>query len=197
MLQSTYLTESDLKDFGFKSLGKNIRISSDARIYGQENISIGNDVRIDDFVILAAVGGEIQIGNYIFIARNCHLSGTLGITLNDFCSLAANTIIYSASDDYNGAHLTGQAISQEFVSKTGGRVIAERHVIIGSGCTILGPCCIGEGTSIGSMTLVNKNLDSWGIYVGIPARRIKDRKMDLLTREKDFIEFNKSGNKKT
>jgi dTDP-4-amino-4,6-dideoxy-D-glucose acyltransferase len=195
MLQSTYLTEFDLKDFGFKSLGNNVRISSDARIYGQENISIGNDVRIDDFVILAAVGGEIQIGNYIFIARNCHLSGSLGIKLNDFCTLAANTIIYSASDDYNGTHLTGQAISQEFVSKTGGRVIAERHVIIGSGCTIIGPCIIGEGTSIGSMTLVNKNLDPWGVYVGIPARRLKERQKDLLNKENEFLGLNDKDNR--
>lgn len=32
MLKSTYLTEEDLKDYGFKSIGKNVRISSDARI---------------------------------------------------------------------------------------------------------------------------------------------------------------------
>ena len=44
MLKSTYLTEVDLKDLGFKSIGKNVRISTDARIYGQENISIGNNV---------------------------------------------------------------------------------------------------------------------------------------------------------
>ncbi len=62
MLQGYYLTEKDLQDFGFKSLGQNVRISSDARIYGAENISIGNNVRIDDFVILAAVGGSITKG---------------------------------------------------------------------------------------------------------------------------------------
>jgi dTDP-4-amino-4,6-dideoxy-D-glucose acyltransferase len=189
MLQSQYLTEYDLKNFGFKCLGKNVRISSDARIYGQENISIGSDVRIDDFVILSAGGGEIQIGSYIFIARNCHLSGTLGIKLNDFSSLAANTVIYSASDDYSGSYLTAQAIPQEFTAKVGGRVIIGRHVIIGSGSTIMGPCNIGDGCSIGAMTLINKDLDPWGIYIGIPARRLKDRKKDLLNKERDFLDF--------
>ena len=57
MLQSKYFSEIDLKDFGFKSIGKNVKISSDARIYGPENISIGNNVRIDDFAIISATNG--------------------------------------------------------------------------------------------------------------------------------------------
>lgn len=195
MLQSKYLTEFDLKDFGFKSLGRNIRISSDARIYGQENISIENDVRIDDFVILSAGTGEILIGNYVFIARNCHLSGTLGIRLGDFSTMAANSIIYSASDDYSGGFLTGQAIPQEFTAKIGGKVIVEKHVIIGSSCTIVGPCIIGEGSSIGSMSLVNKNLDPWGVYIGVPAHKLKDRSKELLKGEEKFLDMNRTEKK--
>ncbi len=163
MLQSRYLTEVELRDFGFRSIGRNVRISTDARVYGAENISIGNDVRIDDFVILAAVNGSITIGNYIFIARNSHLSGTLGIVLHDFSSMAANTVIYSASDDYNGDYLTAQAIPQKYTHHIGGPVIIGRHVIIGSSCSIIGPCTVGEGCSIGAMTLVHKDLKPWGI----------------------------------
>lgn len=196
MLQSRYLTEYDLKDFGFKSLGKNVKISSDARIYGQENISIGSNVRIDDFVIFSAVGGEIHVGNFVFIARNCHLSGTLGIFISDFSTLAANVIIYSASDDYSGQYLTGQAISQNFTTKIGGPVVIEKHGIIGCSCTIVGPCILGEGASIGSMSFVNRNLDSWGIYAGIPVRRIKDRGKGLLSGEKDFLDFHNTTNRK-
>jgi dTDP-4-amino-4,6-dideoxy-D-glucose acyltransferase len=187
MLKSTYLTEVDLKDFGFKSIGKNIRISSDARIYGQENISIGNNVRIDDFTILSAMNGYINIGNYVFIARNSHLSGFLGIEMNDFSSMAANTVIYSASDDYSGDYLTAQAIPQKFTAHIGGTVVIGKHVIIGSGCTIIGKCNIGEGCSIGAMSLVQKELLPWGIYVGIPCKRIKERKMNLLEFEKQFL----------
>jgi dTDP-4-amino-4,6-dideoxy-D-glucose acyltransferase len=187
MLKSTYLTEVDLKDFGFKSIGKNVRISSDVRIYGQENISIGNDVRIDDFVILSAVNGYINIGNYVFIARNSHLSGFLGIEMHDFSSMAANTVIYSASDDYGGDFLTAQAIPQKYTAHIGGKVIIGKHVIIGSGCTIIGACNIGEGCSIGAMSLVQKELVPWGIYVGIPCKRLKERKKGLLKLEELFL----------
>jgi len=188
MLQSRYLTEVELKDFGFKSIGRNVRISTDARIYGPENISIGNDVRIDDFTTLAAVNGSITIGNYVFIARNSHLSGTLGIEMHDFSSMAANTVIYSASDDYSGEYLTAQAIPKEYTTQIGGPVIIGKHVIIGSTCTIIGPSRIGEGCSIGAMTLVQKDLQSWGIYMGIPAKRFKERNKGLLTLEERFLQ---------
>src|SRR3990167_1473281 len=187
MLQSKYLTEADLKDFGFKSLSKNVRISSDARIYGAHNISIGNNVRIDDFVILVAVKGSITIGNYVFIARNSHLNGSLGIEIHDFSTVATNTIIHSASDDYTGKTLTGQVVPPEFVSYKGGKVVIGKHVIIGCSCTIIGPSHLGEGCSIGTMTFINNNLLPWGIYVGIPCRRIKERKKDLLEFEKELI----------
>jgi len=187
MLQSNYLTEIDLAGFGFKPIGENVRISSDARIYGQENISIGHDVRIDDFTILSAVNGYIDIGNYVFIARNSHLSGFYGIEIHDFSSMAANTVIYSASDDYGGDYLTAQAIPQKYTAHLGGTVIIEKHVIIGSSCTILGGCVIGEGCSIGAMTLIHKDLPAWGIYTGIPAKRIKERRKGLLELEKQFL----------
>lgn len=191
MLQSQYFDENDLKDFGFKSLGKNVKISSDARIYGPENISIGHNVRIDDFTILSSVNGSITIGNYVFIARNSHLSGSLGLTMHDFSSMAANTVIYSASDDYSGDYLTAQSIPQKYTAHIGGPVTIGKHVIIGSSCTIIGPCVIGEGCSLGAMSLVNKDLLPWGVYIGVPAKRLKDRKQELLKLEKKFLNENR------
>ena len=187
MLQSRYLNEVDLKDFGFKSIGKNVKISSDARIYGPENISIGNNVRIDDFTILSAINGSITLGNYVFIARNSHLSGYHGIEMHDFSGMGANTIIYSASDDYSGDYLTAQAIPQKYTAHIGGPVIIGKHVIIGGACTIIGPSVIGEGCSIGAMTFIHRNLKPWGIYFGVPAKRLKERKRGLLKLEKEFL----------
>ncbi len=59
-------------------------------------------------------------------------------------------------------------------------VTLKRHVIIGANSVILPNLTIGEGTSVGALSLVTKDLDPWGIYAGIPVRRLKDRKRDLL-----------------
>ena len=187
ILQSFYYTEHDLADFGFKRIGRNVRISSDARIYGAGNISIGDNVRIDDFVILAAVRGYIDIGSYVFIARGSHLSGVFGIELHDFSSMAANTVIYSASDDYSGEALTAQVVPHEFTKYKGGKVILGKHVIVGSASTIVGSSVLGEGSSVGAMSLITKDIDPWGIYAGVPAKRIREREKTLLQLEKKLL----------
>lgn len=187
MLKSEYYSERDLLNFGFKKLGRGVQISTDARIYGQENISIGNNVRIDDFVTISATNGFVEINNNVFIARGCHISGFFGVILNDFSSMAANTIIYSASDDYSGNYLTAQAIPQEYTAHIGGVVNVGKHVIIGAGTTIIGACNIGTGCSIGSMSLVIRDLLDWNIYAGVPAKIIKKRSDKLLELEKKLI----------
>ncbi len=187
MLQSQYLTETDLGGYGFKSIGRHVRISSDARIYGPENVSIGDNVRIDDFVILAAVEGSISLGDYVFLARNTHLSGTFGIEMREFSGTAGNVIIYSSSDDYSGNAMTAQAVPKEYTRRRGGPVIVGRHVLLGAATTVIGPCEIGEGCSVGSMSLVREDLAPWGVYAGIPARRLKERSRKLLDLEAKLI----------
>lgn len=187
MLQSQYLTEIELADFGFKHIGSNIKISQDARVYDPQNVSIGNNVRIDDFAILSASNGWIEIGDHIQICHNSHLAGANGITIMDFSSMAANTIIYSSSDDYSGDYLTSQVLPKQYTNDLGGPVIIGQHTIIGAGCTILGGVNIGEGCSIGAMSLILKDLDPWGIYVGVPARKLKDRNKQLLKLKEEFL----------
>jgi galactoside O-acetyltransferase len=43
---------------------------------------------------------------------------------------------------------------------------------------------IGEGTSVGALSFVNKNLDTWSVYAGIPVKKIKNRLKKVLELEK-------------
>ena len=55
---SSFYDEQELQQIGFKSIGKNVLISRKTSIYGAQNITIGNNVRIDDFCVLS---GNIKI----------------------------------------------------------------------------------------------------------------------------------------
>ena len=46
---------------------------------------------------------------------------------------------------------------------------------------------IREGVSVGASSLVIKETEAWGIYVGTPAQRIKNRKKGLLDQEETFL----------
>ena len=62
---NSFYSNEELKQLGLKSFGKNVLISKKCSIYGADKISIGNNVRIDDFCILS---GKIVIGNYVHIS---------------------------------------------------------------------------------------------------------------------------------
>ena len=51
-----YISDDDLQDLRFVSIGKNVKILKTVGIVGTENISIGNNVRIDDFAMIMASG---------------------------------------------------------------------------------------------------------------------------------------------
>lgn len=182
---SSFYSEEELKEIGFKKVGANVFLSKNASIYGADKIEIGNHVRIDDFCILS---GNIKLGSYIHIAAYSALfGGVSGIEMDDFSGLSSRCVIYGDSDDYSGMALTNPMIPDSYRGVTGGKVTLERHVILGTGVSILPNITIGEGTAVGSMSLVNKPLDSWGIYAGIPCKKIGSRKKDLLKKEKDFL----------
>ena len=179
-----YYTEGDLASEGFRSLGQNVRIARNCTIVGAENISIGSNVRIDPYSsLIATAGGEITLGSFIHIGSGSFLSGSHGIEMGDFSGLSQGVRVYSRTDDYGGDWLTNPTVPSKYTGGKSGRVVLERHVIIGSGSVILPGVTVCEGTSVGALSLVAKSLESWGVYFGVPAKRIKARSRDLLALE--------------
>lgn len=180
---SSFYTGEELKELGFKSVGKEVYISKKASIYGAEKISIGNHVRIDDFCILS---GNIEIGNYVHIAAYVALYGKEGIKISDFCGCSARCTIYSATDDFSGEYMISPMVSEELTNVTGGKVTLEKFVQLGANTVVMPDLTIGEGTSVGAISFINKSLEEWGIYVGIPCKRIKNRKRNIENLSKNI-----------
>lgn len=183
---SSFLSENELVKIGFKNLGKNVLISKLSSIYQAEKIVIGNDVRIDDFCILS---GNINLGNNIHIAAFSALfGGNIGIEMHDFSGLSSRVSVYAITDDYSGQFLTNPMVPLEYRNVISGKVIIKRHVIIGASSVVLPGVVLEEGSSFGSMSLINKSSLPWSVNVGIPAKFIKERNKDLLILEKKFLE---------
>lgn len=183
---SSFYSEDELQTLGLKRVGKNVQISRKASFYSVENITVGNNVRIDDFCILS---GRIELEDYIHIAAYAALyGGDAGISMKSFSCVSSRTLVYAVNDDYSGAAMTNPTVPDEFRRVTEAPVIIGRHALIGSGSVILPGVEIGEGVSVGSMSLVNATLKEWGIYAGIPAAYKKPRAKDLLACERKLLE---------
>lgn len=185
---TNYYSEKELRKFKFLFLGKNVLIKKNVSLYFIENIFIGNNVRIDDNVIIVASNKKtpVKIGNHVHISSNCYLAGSNGIEMNDFNTLAPGVLIFSGSDDYSGKKLTNPTVGKKNIGGKAGKVKICKHVIIGANSVILPKVTIKEGSAVGALSLVNKSLDAWGIYFGSPAKRFKNRSKNILKLEKIF-----------
>lgn len=186
-MNDSFYNEVELKSFGFKFLGKNVKIHRSTIVVGESNISIGDNVRIDGFTSLIAAGGFLEIGSHIHISSHCYIGCSAGVKMDDFSGLAHGVKIYSSSDDYSGSSLTNSTIPSKFKNSIEGLTHLGRHVIIGSNSVVLSNVKIPIGCSVGALSLVNKNLEEWGIYAGSPVRRIGQRKDKLLEMEEIYL----------
>jgi galactoside O-acetyltransferase len=181
-----FYQDEQLRDVGFRSLGENVAVHEDVVIHGVENILLGDNVRIDAFVTIIATG-PVEIGSYVHIGSHSHLSGGGGICLGDFSAISQGVKIYSRSDDFSGKTLTNPTVPPEFAGVTGGKVTLGKHVIVGAGSIIMPGVTIGEGSSVGALSLVGGSLPPWGIYFGSPARKVGERSRDLLALERQLL----------
>lgn len=182
-----WLSRLALEEMGFATLGHNVLISDKASIYNCASIVIGSHVRIDDFCVLSAGVGGIHIGNNVHIAVYSSLVGAGKISLDNFSGLSARVSIYSSSDDYSGAVLTNPTVPAEFTHVVHADVTIGRHSIIGTGSIVLPGVTLEEGVAIGALSLVKANCQAFGVYAGTPARRIAERKRDLLQLEQQYL----------
>lgn len=181
---TSFLSPREIDEIGFKSYGKNLKISRHACFYGASEMVIGNNVRIDDFCILS---GHIELRDFIHIAAYSVIyGGEKGVYIDDFANISSRVSIYAVNDDYSGESMTNPMIPDQYKHVQSERVSIGKHVIIGSTSVILPGVVIAEGGAFGSFSLINKDSDAWSVNAGIPFRKMKDRSKKLLEKEESF-----------
>ena len=95
------------------------------------------------------INSEASIGNHCIINTNSSLEHNS--SMEDFSTLSAGVT-------------------------TGGYFTLGKYSAIALGVTVLDRTAIGENVVVGSGSLVTNDLESHGLYYGVPAKRIRDRK---------------------
>lgn len=180
-----FLTEAQLKTMGFKSLGRDVRISDKAAIYNADQMEIGDCSRIDDFCVIS---GKVKIGRNVHIAVFCNVAGgELGIVFEDFAGFAYGCHAFTQSDDYGGTTLTNPTVPDKYKREIKKAIVVGRHVIVGTNSLVFPGVVLAEGTSVGAMSMVTKSTEGWSVYFGCPAKRLKARSRDLLKLEDEYL----------
>jgi galactoside O-acetyltransferase len=184
---TSFYSVNELNQIGFNSIGFNVSISKKASFYGASRISIGNNVRIDDFCVLSAGIGGIKLGNYIHIGIYSSLVGEGNIEMEDFSGLSSRVSIYSSNDDYSGQYMSNPTVPEKFTSVYSADVLLCKHSLVGSGSIILPGVTLNQGAVVGALSLINKDCESFYIYKGNPAKKIIKRKNNILMLEDELL----------
>lgn len=169
----------DGRRFGFRACGCDVRIYEWVRILDPKRISVGSYVVVDDFVFLD--GGEsLSIGSHVHIASYVGIIGGGTVVLEDFVGLASGTRLVSGTDIMDGSGLTGPTIPRCWRAVERGTIRIGRHAVLGTNVVVHPNVTIGEGTIVGSQSLVTKDLPPWSICVGAPARVVRPRPRETI-----------------
>ena len=179
----------------FRSMGENVHIGVGVKIINPQYISIGNNVYIGDGVTLIARGekgitignkvtlkdrvyldtenadvGYITIADKVYIGTGTTLFGHVGLEIGEYSLLAQNITITPYSHIFEDPETP--------IIKQGGhmeKVVIGRDSYLGMNVCVLYCADIGEGSVIGSGSVVVKPIPPFSVAVGNPAKVIRKR----------------------
>lgn len=121
-------------------------------------------------VCIFGEGGGITLGDNVIIGKDTVIYSANSVKIGNHVGIAAQSYII---DSDHGTSRTQEIYRQDDVSSP---IVIGNDVWIAANCTILKGSHIKDGAIIGAKALVNSEIDSYGIAVGIPAKVIKYRK---------------------
>ncbi len=133
-------------------------------------ITLGEFCEVHRGAQLLAYGGEIQIGDNCSINPGSILYGHGGLRIGNDVRIAAGVTIVPANHNFEDA---GRLIREQGESCQG--VTIGNDVWLGARVIVLDGVNIANGSVIGAGAVVAKSTEPYGVYVGNPARKMKQR----------------------
>ncbi|MGI8526231.1 MAG: acyltransferase [Pseudolabrys sp.] len=159
MPESPFFDANELKAFGFSEVGDNVQVSRKCSFYRISG-HIGSNVRIDDFCILK---GHVELGSYVHLAAFCSISGAWdAVRVADFVTISNRVSIFTGSDDFAASTLNNTH-DEAYTIMLSGPVTIGIAALIAAHSVILPGVEIGDGASVGALSLVAKSIPPGGM----------------------------------
>lgn len=148
-------------------------IIAETAILGEpELITLGKSSEIKDYCIIRPNGAKILIGDYTQINPFTVIYGHSPISIGSNVMIAPQCILVAGNHDYKQTDVPMLKAG----NLTKGPLIIEDNVWIGAGSIILDGVKIGYGAVVGAGSVVTKDVASFSVVAGNPAKVISLRK---------------------
>ena len=154
------------------TVGEKTRLDPTAalRLKDGGSITIGRNCRIHRGVIIDTHGGDVVIEDNVSLNPYCVINANGGVRIGRDCRIAAHTAIIASNHVFEDRDTP---IRHQPMTTEG--IVLEDDVWLAAGCRVLDGCTLGRGSIIGAGAVVTSDTEPFGIYVGVPARKIRER----------------------
>jgi dTDP-4-amino-4,6-dideoxy-D-glucose acyltransferase len=151
-----------------------VRLHPMGKICRPEMVEIGDYSRVCDFAFIWG-GRGVRIGKHTDIQVQTVIWGGGELVVGDYVSVGLGSILLTAVYSHKEGLRMVDGLPDDQANALYGKLVIENDVYVGAHCTVLPNIVVGEGAILGAHSLVNKNCDPWGIYVGSPAKKVGER----------------------
>jgi acetyltransferase-like isoleucine patch superfamily enzyme len=169
-----------------KSCGEDVFISGNVEIRRPQLVSVGSHVAIDSgfyCTVGAQLGDYIHVGPYVTVIGGAKASLRMG----HFTTISAGCRLICASDAFDGDGFTSTTVPPPYRDRVvNAPIVVEDFAGLATNVVVVPGVTIGEGSVVGSCSLVMASTEPWTIYAGTPARALRARpreKMLVMARE--------------
>ena len=150
-------------------IGKNVYIGDHVSLIVEQGatLSIADNSFIGESCYIKCFGGDIAIGREVSINSKSFINGCGGVNIGDNTRIGTQSIIIASNHKFDDPDI----LVKDQITKQG--VSLGENIWLGARVTVLDGVEIPDNSVIGACSLVSKTLAEPGIYVGIPARKIK------------------------
>ena len=117
-------------------------------------------------------------GTYANLGLICVNDADTPVYIGNHVSIAPNCLIVACSGANNGTTINDLPYIRDVLTKHA-PVTVEDEVWIGAHVTILPGVTVRHHCVLGAGCVVTKNTEPYGVYAGVPARRIRDLREDI------------------
>jgi acetyltransferase-like isoleucine patch superfamily enzyme len=158
-----------LRPWLFETIGQRCSLGANVKVLGKAMIHLGSRVAIRENVIIAG-NGVLKIGDGTAINESTIITCTEEVTIGNDCMIAPHVFILDVDHEFGTKDLPmckqGYNVAPVFI---GNDVWIGTHSIVTKGVTI------GDGAIIAANSVVNKDVPSFSIVGGTPAKVLKSR----------------------
>ena len=149
-------------------IGNNVYIGDNVTLIVEKGatLTIGNNSFIGENCYIKCYGGKIEIGQHVSINSKSFLNGCGNLKIGNNTRIGTQSIMIASNHKFDDPNI----LIKDAITKKG--ISIGENIWFGARVTILDGVNITNNVVIGACSLVTKNINESGVYVGVPTKKI-------------------------